>query len=356
MVARHKNNFDFLRFVFALFVLVSHSFALGGKAAKESLFLWTNGQASFSNIGLAGFFVISGYFIFKSLERSSSVWDYLKKRCLRVFPALFVVLFLTILLIPLLYVGDNSIWSTVSYWTYLPNNLSLYGFQATVDGVFTHLPYHSINGSLWTIKYEFSLYIALISLFFIQNRPTLKLILTGVLLLLFLLSFKMNFFQIHDRQLLGFHGYSVLNLGTYFIAGVLLAQLKLQNWRHDILIWITLVLLFIAFYMGVFNYVKHILIPVFILSLGFYPIKIIQRFSDYGDASYGIYIYSFPTQQLIVYYFSPDVISLLLYSLLLSILFGYISWHLIEKKALELKRSKRHKKLVLQIRENSFKI
>lgn len=337
IVARHKNNFDLLRFVFALFVLVSHSFALIGKVEQESLVLWTNGQLSFSDIGLAGFFVISGYFIFKSMERSSSVWDYLKKRCLRVFPALFVVLFLTILLIPFLYEGEQSLWMNGSYWAYLPNNISLYGFQATVDGVFTNLTYHSINGSLWTIRYEFSLYIALILLFFIKQKMTLKFIITSVLLLFFILNFLMNFFQLHDRQLLGFNGFSVLNLGTYFIAGVFLAQLKLETWRHDILILITLVFLILALYLGFFRCVKHILIPVFILSLGFYPIKTLQRFSNYGDASYGIYIYSFPIQQLLVYHFSPDIISLLVFSFLLSIFFGYISWHLIEKRALTYK-------------------
>lgn len=137
-----------MRFLFALFVLISHSFALLGNGDKEWLLLFTKNQLSFSDIGLAGFFVISGYFIYKSMERSNGVWDYLKKRCLRVFPALFVVLLGTIICIPFIYKGDVPLLENTSFWTYFPNNFSLYGFQGTVDGVFSNHPYRSINGSL----------------------------------------------------------------------------------------------------------------------------------------------------------------------------------------------------------------
>ncbi len=87
----HKNNFDFLRLCFALFVLITHSYVLSGEN-NDGLNSLTNGQTNFSNIGLKGFFIISGYLIFESLIRSKNWLDYFGKRFLRIFPAYIVVL------------------------------------------------------------------------------------------------------------------------------------------------------------------------------------------------------------------------------------------------------------------------
>src|SRR5690606_19253145 len=73
--------------------IFSHSYLLLDKGEEEPLYRWVNGLY-FSELGVYGFFVISGYLIYQSLERSSSVKSYLKKRIRRVFPALFVVVFL----------------------------------------------------------------------------------------------------------------------------------------------------------------------------------------------------------------------------------------------------------------------
>lgn len=101
-----KNNFDFLRLIFASFVIITHSYPLSGVKECDWLCQLSNGQISFSYIGLKGFFVISGYLIFQSLQRSDNIIDYFWKRVLRLFPALFIVLLLTIILTPFVYEGD----------------------------------------------------------------------------------------------------------------------------------------------------------------------------------------------------------------------------------------------------------
>src|SRR5579883_434314 len=88
-----KNNFDFLRLVFALFVLITHSYAISGfNENLDPLRQLTNNQISFSTLGVKGFFVISGFLVFKSLQRSKNWFDYIIKRILRIFPALIAVL------------------------------------------------------------------------------------------------------------------------------------------------------------------------------------------------------------------------------------------------------------------------
>lgn len=91
----YKNNFDFLRLIFASLVIVTHSYALLG-LVENDLFMQISQVYPFSYIAVRGFFVISGYLIFQSLIRSGSLISYFWNRFLRLFPALIVVLFLTV--------------------------------------------------------------------------------------------------------------------------------------------------------------------------------------------------------------------------------------------------------------------
>ncbi|MEF9478143.1 acyltransferase family protein [Chryseobacterium sp. 1B4] len=85
MISR-SNNFDFLRLVFASLVVITHSYALSGAAQGDPLSQLTHGQMEFSYLGVHGFFIISGYLIFKSLLRCKGLPDFYWKRLLRLFP------------------------------------------------------------------------------------------------------------------------------------------------------------------------------------------------------------------------------------------------------------------------------
>lgn len=337
MAARYHNNFDFLRFVFALLVIVSHSFALLGIAEQEWLLNLTNQQLSFSDVGLAGFFTISGFFIFKSLERSTSILQYLMKRFLRLFPALLVVLLLSILIIPLIYNDQNPLWNNFSYWTYLPNNLSLYGFQGTVDGLFTELPYHSFNGSLWTIRYEFSLYLLVLLFYFLRNKHRIVIIISSLLFTAWFFFYQLVMERFGGSQLLGMQGYHLFNLGGFFVTGLFFAAIDFKYFKSLFLLALAIIIVLFSLYFDFYNLIKHILFPFVILALGFNGIPKISIFGKYGDPSYGIYIYAFPIQQLIVYYLKPSLWFLLISATTGAMFFGYLSWHLVEEKALRFK-------------------
>ena len=100
---RPANNFDVLRILFAWFVIISHSYVLNGLWATDPLFEATNQTFLFSFIGVKGFFIISGYLIFKSMMVSKSIPEYLIKRSLRIFPALAVVLLVTLVAVFFIY-------------------------------------------------------------------------------------------------------------------------------------------------------------------------------------------------------------------------------------------------------------
>lgn len=333
------NNFDFLRFLFAIFVVVSHSYALAGVGeTSQWISKITHHQINCASIGLNGFFVISGYFIFQSLERSRSLHDYFKKRILRVFPGLLVVLIITVCLLPFLHRAGNVIFKQVDFYTYLPRNLSLYGFQSTVAGVFDTNKYHAINGSLWTIRYEFTLYIALGFLFWIKENKNKVRLLLWIAFFSMYLFFVFGMGRFGNSNVMTLQGYEFFNLGTFFAAGSALASIKFEKLVSLSMLVISFLSLLMALHLGFYSLFKHLFFPVLVLCIGFTALPFFSTFGKYGDSSYGIYIYSFPVQQILMSTFHTDVYCLIIVSCVISIGCGFCSWHLIEKKLLRFKK------------------
>jgi peptidoglycan/LPS O-acetylase OafA/YrhL len=95
----HRNNFGLLRLIFAMCVLVSHSIELvdGNRSREPLTFIF--GTLSLGELGVDGFFLVSGYLIAQSFENSASVLLYLGKRILRIYPAFVVAFVLSIVVV-----------------------------------------------------------------------------------------------------------------------------------------------------------------------------------------------------------------------------------------------------------------
>jgi len=67
----------------------------------------------------------------------------------------------------------------------------------------------------------------------------------------------------------------------------------------------------------------------------------LQRFAKYGDFSYGIYLYAFPIQQMLVAYFarSLNAYTLAAAAFVLSLGMAILSWNLVEKRFLKRRRT-----------------
>ena len=334
-----NNNFDFLRFLFALLVVISHSYPLSGSNERSQwIYQITNGQIVLAQIGLSGFFIISGYFIFQSLHRSKNIFNYFKKRFLRLFPALIVVLLVSIILAPFVYKSEIPFFKNNAVYTYVPNNLSLYHFQSSIKGIFDTNPYHAINGSLWTIRYEFSLYVSLSLLFFFRKQKQIGIIFLSFAFVVFCFLYNFYLNRLAYSTLFEIQGLHLLNLGTFFIGGSLLSSIEFEKLKYkSVVLGIAILVLVVSLYFNYYDSVKHVFLPIIIMLIGFMPLPFLSTFGKFGDMSYGIYIYSFPIQQTLVYFFKINTYTLMITSVFLSIGFGYLSWHLIEKKALKYK-------------------
>lgn len=155
VMSERSNLFDIIRHVAALLVLVSHHFELSGRAEPLHGSFYTLGS-----IAVICFFSISGYLITLSFLRSSSVKDYMLKRCARNFPALVVCAFLMVFPAQMIFAGQivlGGLFSIENLQKFI--QISLMG-RATLDQVTAGFIFpDSFNGSLWTLKIEFFCYV-----------------------------------------------------------------------------------------------------------------------------------------------------------------------------------------------------
>ncbi len=188
-----NNNFDILHLLCALLVIVSHSYAMVGLHDNEPLLRMTHLMIA-SDIGLCGFFTISGYFILNSLMTSKNILSYLGKRCLRIFPALAVCLVVVVAACSLFYAGDGSYWGQKETYSFVWNNFALWPIQWTISGVFEDNFMAAVNGSLWTLAPQFTLYLLIIALFFVRkHRP----VIVGLTVIALVLCLTKNIVFVH---------------------------------------------------------------------------------------------------------------------------------------------------------------
>lgn len=349
-----SNNFDILRFLLATAVIVCHSYVIyyGYEtfAQVEPFMKWTSGNISIGTTAVFFFFAISGFLIMKSYESSHTVVDYLKKRVLRIFPGFFVAFAVSIFIVaPLGNMYGSGLSGYLNYfreiplWRELANMLSL---QAPADGYyFNNLPQPGLNESLWTIQYEFICYfmLPLLALFgILKNRMILLICFIGCYSLYFLQD--MGVLEYTDRTLINGvieNPYYYARFFTYFLAGC-----TIYAYREKIPgnFWLAAIA-FIYILMALNGLVSvHKVLPIAGVYLLFYvayhPKIKLPGFSKYGDFSYGIYLYGWPVQQLVMMNFG-DMLSPLQFFIVVfvtSLGLAIISWNLIEQPVLALKR------------------
>jgi peptidoglycan/LPS O-acetylase OafA/YrhL len=325
------NNFDIIRFFAATLVVYSHAFPIAtGKNLLEPLKNFSNSQTTFGHLGVLIFFVISGFLITQSFDRNNNAASFAKGRFLRIFPALIVVIFLTVFVIGLFY-------TTLSTREYLTNaetykylfSIFLYPMQHTLPGVFEQNPYPlSINGSLWTLPIEFTFYFAVLFL------GLTKLLNKKFIILLFMLSLILPELNIPV-------GEDYINLFRYFVAGSFFYLFKDRIQLNIIYALISFIAILLSLLFGQFDIAFAFFGSYLIFYLAYNQNIKFHNFSKIGDASYGLYIYAFPIQQIVSYIFKTDItpVSNFLISLPITIVLAYSSWHLIEKPMLKMKKT-----------------
>ncbi|EET0018722.1 TPA: acyltransferase family protein [Escherichia coli] len=328
-MSERNNSFDIIRHVAAYMVLFSHHFRLSGD--HEPVFLQWD---SYGAVAVAIFFCLSGFLMPKSFNSSGSFIEFMRKRCLRIFPALFVCSVVMYLFVAVEFNSNNSyayLFSSQPYLNIIRNTVFL---QSYVDGVFSDYFYpHVINGSLWTLPIEFSCYLIIglaLSISFTWVGPALLLV-TCILSTIIFNFYPENYtyFSVPFKSLSLF--------GMPFFFGALLSMTT-ESWlKYKKQVFITASLLLIAVTgKPEIQIVAPLCLSVIVIVLG---LTIKDRvINGRIDISYGLYIYAFPVQQIIINNITNKFIPSIALSLFVTTLLATVSYYYIEKPFLRRKR------------------
>lgn len=280
------NNFDALRLLGALAVLVGHQFALMGHSIPVVI-----GFKHLATVAVYMFFSISGYLIAQSWQNDPNGFRFLARRFLRMTPGWVVLMVLTAL---------------AQWW------LGADHFAGNPVGAF--------NGSLWTLEWEILCYVVLGVVCLLLPVRSGALLSFGALLLCWRYSVFKNGPE----------------LGLMFCAGALLHAFPVRRW------W-ALALCLAPLYFIVRSEPYLILlmvVPALSIWVGTRSWPCIRRAGRFGDFSYGVYIYAFPVQQFGVMLLGADqpYLPMLVLSMAVTGVLAVLSWHLVESPSLGMKR------------------
>lgn len=325
-----------MRLCLAALVLFSHSFPLTGR--QDEWFATMTGHTTGGGIAVAGFFVISGFLVTGSLGERD--WRrYANHRVLRLVSAMAVMSFLCAFLLGpfVTNLSLSEYFARGGTWKFLENAL-LWPVRLTLPGVFLDHPITAMNGSVWTIPLEATMYVvlpALVLLGLTSKRVAwcLPLVMLAAALLL-----EDGLLPVDpDRQFLwSLNAKWLIHYGFYFAAGVFL-----HVYRHDLprtpLLAVLLLATAIAWpesALGRISWRLGLAYAVFCVAFaGMVGWTWLRR----NDLSYGVYLYAFPVQQCWIEWLGVaelTEISLFVLSLPVTLLLAWGSWHWVERPAM----------------------
>ncbi len=337
------NNFNLIRMIAALAVLISHSFALAsGDPNTEPLRAWLG--VTPGSLAVDIFFVTSGFLVTGSLLKSGDIPDFIVARVLRIYPALLVMTLMTACVLgPALTTSSlNAYFHSPLITQYLLKNSTLVAdVTFKLPGVFLNNPYPSaVNGSLWTLPFEVWMYLTL-ALFALgsislgrRKMDALKFLITLVCV-----ASGLDYF----RHLAGLARHPTSDLShltfMFFSGAVYFINRRRVNLSPRIFLLLLVALCLSTINRIAFNAVLPLAIGYLIFFVAYVPNGVARGYRRAGDYSYGVYIYAYPIQQLIVASFpGVSAIGVLAGSAGLTLPCAIASWHFIEKRALTLKK------------------
>jgi peptidoglycan/LPS O-acetylase OafA/YrhL len=326
----------------AITVVWSHCFALGvpGGETVEPISLITNGHYNAGNIGVMVFFAISGFLICASYLRSRSSHTYFLKRIRRIYPGYIIATSIGAFVIAPLF-------STV-YKLSITEVAKIFGLNFLLQGyvppsiVFANNYSQTLNGSLWSIPFEFWCYIGIAVLGFLGLLRNSRFV---VIVILLTMGSRAVLDLLDKKPGLGIFGaifgwpYEWLLVLPCFLVGTAFFLLREQIPRSRFMLVAIVTCFVVACYapLGA-KWQKILAEATFPAAMGYsvfyFAFSRTFKFSKvgaHGDFSYGTYLYAFPIQQMLLSMFALPFAIFVMLSVILSLGAGFLSWNLVEK-------------------------
>lgn len=329
------NALNLFRLGLAAEVMLFHSWPITGHMPPHAAL-----QLMFA-VGVDGFFAISGFLISASWLRDPRLRDYLAARALRILPGLYVCLIVTAFVFAPLSVAVQGgsaaklLQSSAPYEYVLKNATLISVLQFDVDGTPRNIPSPGAwNASLWSLIWEVLCYIAIavIGIVGLANRrwmsPAILVLAVTAAALLPPLTFPgaWTIPQLAARS------------AIMFASGAIMYQ-----WRDVIPARWSLVALSVVIVVAAsvllpdYRVVASLPLAYAVITAGSLLRK--KRLTLRTDISYGVYIYAFPTQQLLAVFGLSFLNPMLFFvvAFLATLPLAAMSWFWVEKPAMALK-------------------
>ena len=327
-----RNNLTLIRLLASLAVILGHADLLSPFAARPDPLQRLLRFDSLGGLAVETFFFVSGLLVTRSFLNDPRPTAFVVKRAFRIFPALIVCMLVTVLVAgPLL--TDGSVvryFDSRETWLYLAINSTLLTWvRWRLPGVFP-CSIHGVNAALWTLPLELHCYYVVALLGgarWLRSRTSAVLFCVGVILVSLFAPERMPWFGSNPPAHL---------LPACFATGVLVclyAEHIVIDWRTCAGAWLVAALAATA---GWPAYPFVLACFTTGLALATTP-ALLGRMRLTVDPSYGIYIYGFLIQQTL-YKIAPTmgVHANQVLAIAVAVGIGLVSWHWIEKPALDL--------------------
>ena len=328
---RDENNFDIVRYYLSFAVLIAHFSELTG----STIFFPTS-----SYVAVGGFFMLSGFLVFYSYLRSSSIKQYFVRRARRILPPyMTIVVLCAVLGVFITTLSVKEYYTSSQFWEYLAANLSFANFlQPSLPGVFEGQVYDAVNGSLWTMKVEVMLYISIPVVAWLMLKYNKPWILVAVYILSYLYKIGMGYLYDMTGEMI----YSIMQRQVggqflFFYSGVALLLYfdyfqRYVKWLFPIAVAICVAAEFVRW----FDFFQPLSIAMIIIGFA-YNCRWFVWLRKYDNIAYSIYLFHYPIIQLVVYWGLPEVNIYMALGVVVAMTVGLsiLSWYCIERPILK---------------------
>ncbi len=339
--ARRENNFDLIRLIAATQVVIIHAFEhlKLNAAAIEWLQLFP---------GVPIFFVISGFLVSASYEKSKNLFSYTRNRVLRIYPGLWACFLLSIISVEIFY-RQGIPWRDSFAWIFSQISIAQFYNPDFLRGYGVGV----LNGSLWTIPVELQFYILLPLTYLALDKANWnKWLISGIFILLISANQINNAISgVHDTIFVKLFGVTATPYFYMFLIGVIFQRNRqlITRYLAGKIAPITVTYLLLAFILhkaGIpvsgnsINPASTILLGCLVIGAAHTQPWLSRKILRGHDISYGIYIYHMIAINIFVELGLIGSYSYFLAVLAITFLLATFSWMLIEKPALGLKKYK----------------
>ena len=342
-VSNRSNNFNLLRLGLATLVLLSHSPELIDGDRHREILTRIFGTFSFGEVAVDGFFLLSGFLILQSWQNKPMLGGFLNKRILRIYPGFIVASLVSGLVVGPLGADPARYFAGLNWRSLITSMLKLW--IPAVPPVFQGQPYPLVNGALWTIAYEFRCYllVALLGVCGLAGRRWVwPLLATAALVSLvwFDPAAYDHYLSLRVRLYTGDLGPTARFIAFFCTGGAFYSFRDRIRYDGRWALLVAAVLVGCLFRSDTGQVALTVLGAYLLFWFVFTHFPALDRYQTYPDVSYGVYLYGWPTQKLLLWYI-PTLSPWVLFPLTVAICLGagWLSWTFVERPFLRLKRA-----------------